>query len=120
MEQPKGYEVRPSDVYKVDIIAGKWVQGSNGSGSGGDGGSGIDDNKKSLVSLVDKALYGIIDAVKNWWCTLDDNMRRLGYKQLEADQSMRVRIRDGERTITSTYTNNTLGMSLSEEEGIRA
>ena len=47
-------------------------------------------------------------------------MRRLGYRRSEADQSVRSRESEGERTVTSTYTNNTSGMSLSKEEANRA
>ncbi|KAG5734041.1 Copia protein, partial [Termitomyces sp. T112] len=79
-----------------------------------------EDNEKELVSLLDKALYGMMDAANNWWGTLDVDMTRLGYKRSEADQSVRSREQNGERTITSTYTDDTSGMSSSEEEAVRA
>lgn len=51
---------------------------------------------------------------------LDKKMKRLGYKHLEADQSVRLRKQDGKRTITSIYTDNTSRMSSSKEEVERA
>ena len=62
MEQPEGYKVKPSDVYEVDIMVSKWVQGSI---EGGSGGKRRDNEKRSLVSLVDKALYKMMDAARN-------------------------------------------------------
>ncbi|KAG6863818.1 hypothetical protein C0993_010249, partial [Termitomyces sp. T159_Od127] len=61
-----------------------------------------------------------MDGANNWWHTLDEDMRQLSYKKSDADQSVRSRDRNGEKTITSTYTDNTSGMSSSKEEAIRA
>lgn len=107
MEQPEGYEVRPSEVYRVDVNTGERVRGSA---------RGEADDEKSLVSLLDKAIYGTMDGANNWWRALDDDMKRLGYKRSDADQSVRSRHRNGETTITSTYTDDTSGMSTSKAE----
>lgn len=112
MEQPEGYEVRPSNVYQVDINTGKQVRGSTAHDN--------EDNGKTLVSLLDKAIYGTMDGANNWWRILDEEMKRLGYKRLEADQSVRSREREGERTVMSTYTDDTSGMSSLREEVERA
>lgn len=107
MEQPEGYEVRPSEVYRVDVVTGERVRGSM---------HGEADDEKSLVSLLDKAIYGTMDGANNWWHALDEDMKRLGYKRSDADQSVRSRHRNGETTITSTYTDDTSGMSTSKTE----
>ena len=41
-------------------------------------------------------------------------------RRSEADQSVRVRVQNREKTITSTYTNDTSGMSSSRQESERA
>ena len=53
---------------------------------------------------------------KNWWRTFNKDIKRLGYKRLEADQSVRSRERDEERMVTSTYTDNISGISSSKVE----
>ncbi|KAG5335776.1 hypothetical protein C0989_000380, partial [Termitomyces sp. Mn162] len=79
-------------------------------------GSEGEDSESSLVLLVDKALYGTMDMAKNWWCALDEDMARLGYRQSKADQSVRTRDRGGKKTVTGTYTDDTSGMSSSRKE----
>lgn len=115
MEKPEGYELQPSNVYKVDVYGGRRVQGSSSSDE-----AGARDDEKSLVSLLDKALYRTMDGANNWWCTLDKDMKKFGYKRSEADQSVRSRQRNSKMTITSTYTDDTSGMSSSKEEAKKA
>ena len=47
-------------------------------------------------------------------------MRWLDYKQSETDQSVRSRDKYSKRTVTSTYTDDTSGMSSSKVEAERA
>ncbi|KAF5387622.1 hypothetical protein D9615_000717 [Tricholomella constricta] len=116
MEQPEGYELTPSQVLRMELMGGT----RNGGGDTGD--SGTDgENRKEIVALVDKALYGTMDGAYNWWRTLDQDMARIGYRRSRADPSVRSRTRDtGDVTITSTYTDDTSGMSSSPEEAALA
>ena len=61
-----------------------------------------------------------MDGVYNWWETLDAEMSELGYYRLKADPSVHLRHTSGNITITSTYTDNTTGISSSCEEAERA
>ena len=63
----------------------------DGDNSGSSDRSREEDSEKSLGSVLDKAIYRMIDRANNWWHMLDNNMKRLGYKHSEADQSMRSR-----------------------------
>ncbi|KAG5348742.1 hypothetical protein C0989_008536 [Termitomyces sp. Mn162] len=63
-EQLEGYAVRLSKVYCVDISEGRQVWGSNEAGSAV-GEVYEEDSEKELVTLVDKALYGTMDAARN-------------------------------------------------------
>ncbi|RDB21876.1 Retrovirus-related Pol polyprotein from transposon TNT 1-94 [Hypsizygus marmoreus] len=109
MEQPEGYEVKPSDVYEVLPGAGVRVEDNE-----------KDDDERSLVALVDKAIYGTMDGAYNWWKTLDTEMGRIGYKRSRADQSVRSRVVKEEQTITSTYTDDVTGMSSTIEGAAKA
>ena len=72
-----------------------------------------DDAKvEGKVGLLQKSLYEMMDGVANWWETLDKNLRALGYKFLRVDPSVHSHHIDGETTITSTYTDNTMGISM--------
>ncbi|KAG6807889.1 hypothetical protein H0H87_000830, partial [Tephrocybe sp. NHM501043] len=80
MEQPEGYELKPGEVFEIDTMAGLQIVKSEEEGT-------EEQNTRSLVALVDKAIYGTMDAGRNWWRTLDKDMARLGYKRSRADQS---------------------------------
>lgn len=72
------------------------------------------------VGLLLKSLYGMMDGAANWWVTLDKDMRKLGYQWSNADTSVCSQHEDGETTITSTYTDNTMGISMTKEGAERA
>ena len=72
------------------------------------------------VGLLQKSLYGTMDGAANWWETLDKDMKELGYKRSKADPSVRSRHENGSTTITSTYTDDTTGISSSMDEAERA
>jgi hypothetical protein len=61
-----------------------------------------------------------MDGVYNWWETLDAEMLELGYYHSKADPLVRSRHANGSITITSTYTDDTMGISSSCEEAERA
>lgn len=56
MEQPEDYKIKLSEIDWVDINAGKQIWGSMCK----------DNNKRSLVLLVDKAIYEMMDSTNNW------------------------------------------------------
>ena len=72
------------------------------------------------IGKLNKTLYGTMDGAYNWWETLDAEMSELGYYRSKADPSVRSRHADGNVTITSTYTDDTTGISSSREEAERA
>ncbi|KAF5328838.1 hypothetical protein D9619_011448 [Psilocybe cf. subviscida] len=59
-------------------------------------------DEKSLVVVLDRALYGTVDGARNWSIALSTEMKELGYYESRADQSVRTHLRDGEHTITAT------------------
>ena len=61
-------------------------------------------------------LYGTMDGAYNWWETLNAEMSDLGYYHLKADPSVHSRHADGNVTIMSTYTDDTMEISSSHEE----
>ena len=72
------------------------------------------------VGLLQKSLYGMMDGAANWWQTLDEDMRELGYHQSRADTAVHSHHEDSETTITSTYTDDTTGISSTKEGAERA
>ena len=71
------------------------------------------------IGKLNRTLYRTIDGAYNWWETLDAEMSELGYYHLKADPSVCSRHANGNVTITSTYTDNTTGISSSPEEAKR-
>lgn len=67
------------------------------------------------IGKLNRTLYGAY----NWWETLDAEMSELGYYRSKADPSVRSRHADGNVTITSTYTDDTTGISSSHDEAER-
>ena len=65
------------------------------------------------VAQLDYTLYGTMQGANNWWDSLDKEYRKLGYYRSKADTSVRSRDIDGEKTITSTYTDDVTGISSS-------
>jgi hypothetical protein len=65
-------------------------------------------------------LYGTMDGAYNWWETLDAEMSELEYYCSKADLSVCSQHTNGNVTITSTYMDNTIGISLSQDEAERA
>ena len=65
-------------------------------------------------------LYRLMDGTYNWWDTLDKDMADLGYYHSKADPSVHSRHANREVTITSTYTDDTTGVSSLKEEADRA
>ncbi|KAF5310638.1 hypothetical protein D9619_008097 [Psilocybe cf. subviscida] len=72
-------------------------------------------DEKSLVVVLDRALYGTVDGARNWSIVLSTEMKDLGYYESCADQSIRTRLRDGEHTITATYSDNVTGATTTRE-----
>ncbi|KAF5320751.1 hypothetical protein D9619_000007 [Psilocybe cf. subviscida] len=71
--------------------------------------------EKSLVVVLDRALYGTVDGARNWSIALSNEMKELGYYESRADQSVRTRLRDGEHTITATYSDDVTGATTTRE-----
>ena len=65
-------------------------------------------------------LYGTMDGANNWWGTLDNEMGELGYYRSKADPLVCSCHADGNITITSTYTDDTTGISSLKQEAERA
>ena len=61
-----------------------------------------------------------MDGAYNWWETLDAEMSELGYYHSKADPSVCSGHANGNITITSTYTDDTTGISSSPDEEKRA
>ncbi|KAF5319530.1 hypothetical protein D9619_008338 [Psilocybe cf. subviscida] len=72
-------------------------------------------DEKSLVVVLERALYGTVDGARNWSIALGTEMKDLGYYESRADQSVRTRVRDGEHTITATYSDDVTGATTTRE-----
>ena len=62
----------------------------------------------------------MMDGAYNWAETLNKEMGELGYYRSKADPAVRSRHVNGNITITSTYTDDTMGISSSKEEAEHA
>lgn len=69
---------------------------------------------------LNKSIYGLMQAGRNWWKTLDAWYKEAGYTRSQADQCVRQKISETGETMTGTYTDDTLGGSSSGEEEKRA
>lgn len=65
---------------------------------------------------IKKSIYGMVQAGRNWWKTLDGTYKELGFRRSQADQCVRSRTLKSGETITGTYTDVILGGSSSVEE----
>jgi hypothetical protein len=72
------------------------------------------------IGKLNRMLYGTMDGAYNWWEMLDKEILELVYYRSKADLSVCSRHADSNVTITSTYTDDTTGISLSKEEAERA
>ncbi|KAF5326854.1 hypothetical protein D9619_005140 [Psilocybe cf. subviscida] len=72
-------------------------------------------DEKSLVVVLDRALYSTVDGARNWSIALSTEMKELGYYESRADQSVCTRLRDGEHTITATYSDDVTGATTTRE-----
>ena len=68
------------------------------------------------VMRIKKSIYGMMQAGRNWWRTLDSSYAEMGFKRSQADQCVRSRKTESGETTTGTYTDDTLGGSSSIEE----
>ncbi|KAG6839328.1 hypothetical protein C0991_003624, partial [Blastosporella zonata] len=95
----------PEDIYEMQMSGGEKVESRKGTEKR--------DNLRSLADLVDKATHGTVDACRNGWKTLDDEMTGVGYTRLRTKQSVQFRkVGDEiETVIGATYTDNTTGLS---------
>jgi len=71
---------------------------------------------ENIVWILDHTIYGMIQGACNWKHKLDGSYEALGYIQSRADPCIRFWERNGEWTITETYTNDVIGLSSSDEE----
>lgn len=76
------------------------------------------EGSENMICRLDFSLYGTMQGASNWWGELDSTYADLGYRRSRADESVRVRLgEDGQpTTITSTYTDDVTGISVSDEE----
>jgi hypothetical protein len=72
--------------------------------------------EEDKVCLFLRLLYGLVQAGHIWYRLLTEGYRNLGYKENTADPCIRTRTQGGEYTLTSTHTDDVLGVSSSEEE----
>jgi hypothetical protein len=72
------------------------------------------------VMRLKKSIYGTMQAGHNWWETLDQAYKSLGYTRSRADQCVRTRVSESGVTTTGTYTDDTFGGSSSAGEMERA
>jgi hypothetical protein len=71
------------------------------------------------VLKMNLTIYGTMDSVNNWFCELNDTFCTLGHHQSRADPCIRIHHSELGYTITSTYTDDVTGGSLSTEAGIQ-
>ncbi|THH06907.1 hypothetical protein EW146_g9473 [Bondarzewia mesenterica] len=76
--------------------------------------------KEDWVCRLNKAIYGTKQSGNNWWLELDRAYQRMGYSRLFADYCTRSKTTGTDRTITLTNTDDTLGLSTSPAETLRA
>ena len=71
---------------------------------------------KGKIGQLNKMLYGMMDGAYNWAEMLNKEMGELGYYRSKADPAVWSRHANSNITITSTYTDDTMGISSSKEE----
>ena len=64
-----------------------------------------------MVTKLNLSFYGAMDSGRNWYDDPHETYKSLRYQKSRADPSVHIQEVDGERTITSTYTNDVIGLS---------
>lgn len=67
------------------------------------------------VCLLNKALYGLRQSGRTWYLTLDEILRKQGYRRLESDRCVYVFRRGREEVILSVYVDDMLMMATTSE-----
>jgi len=62
--------------------------------------------KEELVCRLKRALYGTMQAGKEWWMAFDNTYDEMGFTRSRADECVRICGKKGERVITGTYTDD--------------
>jgi hypothetical protein len=75
------------------------------------------DPMKTYVWVLDKSLYGTMDAGHNFQHEVVGSFESLGYYRSLADPCIHSRSTDGAHTITSTYTDDIFGISSTRSAG---
>lgn len=69
---------------------------------------------------LNKSIYGLMQAGRNWWKTLDVWYKEAGYTRSQADQCVQQKMSESGEMITGTYTDDMLGGSSTANEMGRA
>jgi hypothetical protein len=75
------------------------------------------DPTKTYVWVLNKSLYGTMDAGHNFQHEVVGSFESLGYYRSLADPCIHSRVSDGAHTITSTYTDDIFGISSTPAAG---
>jgi hypothetical protein len=75
--------------------------------------------EEGKVCLLLRPLYGLVQAGHIWYKLLARGYKDLGYKESLADPCIRTRQRGDDYTLTTTHTDDVLGVSSSAEESRR-
>lgn len=67
------------------------------------------------VCLLKKALYGLKQSGRMWYLTLDDVLRKQGYRRLESDRCVYVLSKGRDKVVLSVYVDDMLMMATSPE-----
>src|SRR5271155_1847855 len=71
---------------------------------------------KDYVCKLVHTIYGIMQGGHDWYETLSETYKNLGYTTSRADPCVRFKNEDGNYTITDTYTDNIFGASNDDNE----
>jgi hypothetical protein len=73
---------------------------------------GFEDHVCKLIHTI----YGTMQGAHDWYETLTETYKELGYITSHADPCVRYKCEDGEYTITDTYTDDVFGASTTDDE----
>jgi hypothetical protein len=76
---------------------------------------GFEERGDGQVWLLLKTLYGTMQGAHDWACMLERAYKNHGYYSSKADPQVRSRVERDEITLTSTWTDDILGASSTEE-----
>jgi hypothetical protein len=82
--------------------------------------SGFEEGGSDNVWLLLKTLYGTMQGTHDWAKTLDHMYQGHGYYTSKADPQVRSQMQQEEITITSTWTDDILGASSTEQGELKA